>query len=70
MAKKKTAAAPKAPKGERWKCSLSKGATFSDGKTTYKAGESYNVSKEEMEKLRASGHFYCQPAKEKAKASK
>ena len=67
MANKKQPPAPKAPKGksrkDRWKCSLSKGASYTNGEKTYHAGKSYLVSKEMKDSLQASGMFYCQPAK-------
>ena len=65
MAKKKEAPAPKASesKGNQWKCSLSKGASYTNGEQTYHAGKSYLVSKEMKDSLQASGMFYCQPAK-------
>ena len=67
MAKKKKDSAPKASGGEsregRWKCSLSKGASYTNGEQTYHAGKSYLVSKEMKDSLQASGMFFCQPAK-------
>ena len=63
-AKKAGGGKPKAEKkGSPWKCSLNKGASYNDGKKTYVAGQSYPVSEKEMESLKASGHFHCQPAK-------
>lgn len=65
MAKKKEAPAPKASesKENQWKCSLSKGASYTNGEQTYHAGKSYLVSKEMKDSLQASGMFFCQPAK-------
>ncbi len=58
--------APKAPKGGSkkglWKCSMSKGASYTDGQKTYYAGKSYSVSQETKDHLQASGMFLCQKA--------
>ncbi len=68
MGKKKDSAPkpPKAAKGRkesRWKCSMSKGASYSDGEKTYYPGKSYLVSEKTKDSLKASGMFVCQPAK-------
>lgn len=66
---KKKSSAPKPPaagkgrKEVRWKCSLSKGASYTDGNKTYYPGKGYTVSEEVKNKLKASGMFVCQPAK-------